>query len=66
VSEVQSANETTTTEEPFVDIYPCSCGHCTECGLNFVPTDREMRDWSAEDGIDHWSYAELMKYYSGS
>lgn len=65
MSEVQSVQETTETEEPFVDIYPCSCGHCSECGLNFVPTDQEVRDWSVEDGIDHWPWADRVKHYSG-
>lgn len=53
-------------QEVFVDIYPCSCGHCLECGLNFVPTDREVREWSVEDGIEHWPWEERVKYYSGS
>lgn len=36
-------------EEIFVDIYPCACGHCTECGINFVPTEEETRRWAMED-----------------
>lgn len=36
-------------EEIFVDIYPCSCGHCTECGINFVATPEEERRWAEED-----------------
>lgn len=51
--------------ELFEDIYPCSCGHCTECGLNFVPTEREACEWAAEDGITG-TLEELIKHYSGS
>jgi hypothetical protein len=36
-------------EEPFVDIYPCSCGHCSECGVNAVVTPEEERRWAQED-----------------
>lgn len=35
--------------EVFADIYPCSCGHCPECGLNFVATPEEERRWAWED-----------------
>lgn len=40
--------------------YPCSCGHCTECGMNFVPTREEMDQWAREDedympGEDQWN-----------
>lgn len=24
--------------EPFVDIYPCSCGHCPSCGVQVLET----------------------------
>lgn len=29
--------------------YPCSCGHCSECGRNFVATPEEERRWAEED-----------------
>lgn len=29
--------------------YPCSCGHCTECGLNFMPTSEELLRWAEEE-----------------
>lgn len=45
--------------------YPCSCGHCSECGLNFVPTEREAREWAEEDGVYGKSTAELVSLYSG-
>jgi len=50
-------------QEVFVDIYPCSCGHCTECGLNFVASSEELRRWAREDeeyyyGLGEWDYDE--------
>jgi hypothetical protein len=40
-------------EEQIVDVsendYPCACGHCTECGRNFVATPEELVRWAEED-----------------
>jgi hypothetical protein len=36
-------------EEAFVNLYPCSCGHCSSCGGNFVPTPDEQGRWARED-----------------
>lgn len=65
MSEVQSVQETTETEELFVDIYPCACGHCTECGLNFVPTEEELRRWEEADQGVFQSLEELEAYEHG-
>lgn len=43
-------------EELFVDIYPCSCGHCTECGRNFVATPEEKRRWAQEEADPQWVF----------
>lgn len=32
-----------------IEHYPCACGHCSECGINFVPTKEELARWARED-----------------
>lgn len=48
-----------------IEIYPCSCGHCPSCGLQFIPTEGEARRWAEEDGVEG-TIKELVAYYSGS
>lgn len=41
-------------QDMFDDIYPCSCGHCSSCGINFIATPEEERRWAYEDANPQW------------
>lgn len=36
-------------DDPDDGQYPCSCGHCPECGLNFTFNPGEEEQWANED-----------------
>lgn len=48
-------------EEPFVDIYPCSCGHCPSCGVQVLETaTSEELAWLDSNGEESESRWELI------